>query len=84
MLVVYFFNILEINRIKLFIIITFGLTFHIVIDYNIATEDGTYYEVNSGFFKVLSNGLNYELEFEGTTIDGKVFSGYYKGSLFSY
>ena len=61
---------------------TFSEFSEIAINVNFDTEEGTYYEITSGTFEVLSNNT-YELSFEGNA-EGKSFSGNYKGSLKTY
>lgn len=59
---------------------TFDLA-DIMVEYDIETDEGDFYEINSGTFKVMDNGNAYELEFSGATFGGTEFSGFYKGSL---
>lgn len=53
----------------------------IIINYNFSTEDGIYYNINSGEIEVFKNDELYEINFEGSSIEGESISIEYKGKL---
>ncbi len=52
-----------------------------IINYNLETEQGTFFEIAGGKVAVTRNGANYELTFDCTTSNGKSLKGQFKGSL---
>lgn len=53
-------------------------------DFNLATETGTAFEITGGKVSVTANGPEYEITINCTASNGKTITGYYKGPLKYY
>lgn len=50
-----------------------------IVDFDIAIEDGTYFEITSGKLTVGKNGNTYTFNFDGTATNNVKVTAYYKG-----